>query len=96
VRQETIQLMTDKFDISPGWETHQIIVPNESDMLQYAADTAILRLKWRNVQQMIREHMELLKTETDMAEVTRLLTVLKTLQQFEIQIGTQLGVVVSR
>lgn len=96
VRQETIHLMTEKFEISPGWETHQIIVPNEQDMLQYAADTAILRLKWRNVQQMIREHMELLKTETDFAEVTRLLTVIKTLQQFEIQIGAQLGIVVSR
>ncbi|MGV3504392.1 MAG: DNA primase [Adhaeribacter sp.] len=96
VRQETIHLMTEKFEISPGWETHQIIVPNESDMLQYAADTAILRLKWRNVQQMIREHMEMLKTETDFAEVTRLLTVLKALQQFEVRIGAQLGIVVSR
>jgi DNA primase len=96
VRQESIQLLSDKFEISPGWETHQIIVPNESDMLQYAADTAILRLKWRNVQQMIKDNMELLKTETDFAEVTKLLTVLRALQQFEVQIGAQLGVVVAR
>jgi DNA primase len=96
VRQEAIHLMTDKFEISPNWETHQIIVPNERDMLQYAADTAILRLKWRNVQQMIKDNMELLKEEKDFAEVTKLLTVLKTLQQFEVQIGAQLGVVVAR
>ena len=96
VRQEAIHLMTEKFEISPNWETHQILVPNERDMLQYAADTAILRLKWRNVQQMIKDNMELLKVEKDVDEVTRLLTVLKALQQFEVQIGAQLGVVVAR
>jgi DNA primase len=96
VRQEAIQLMTEKFEISPNWETHQIIVPVESDMLQFAADTSVLRLKWRHVQQMIKDNMELLKVEKDFEEVTRLLTVLKTLQQFEVQMGAQLGVVVAR
>lgn len=96
VRQEAVQLMTDKFELSPNWETHQIIVPTETDMLQFAADTAVLRLKWRNVQQMIRENMEALKQEKDATEVTRQLTILRTLQQYELQIGAQLGIVVTR
>jgi len=96
IREEAVQLLTEKFELSPNWETHQIIVPTETDMLQFAADTAVLRLKWRNVQQMIRENMEALKQEKNVEEVTKQLTILKTLQQYEIAIGTQLGVVVSR
>jgi DNA primase len=94
IRQEAIQLLTDKFELSENWETHQIFVPRETDMLQFAADTAVLRLKWRNVQQMIKENAELLKTEKDFAEITKTLTLLRTLQQYEIEIGAQLGVVV--
>jgi DNA primase len=94
IRQEAIQLLTDKFELSENWETHQIFVPRETDMLQFAADTAVLRLKWRNVQQMIKDNAELLKTEKDFAEITKILTLLKTLQQYEVQIGAQLGVVV--
>ncbi|WP_026464141.1 DNA primase [Adhaeribacter aquaticus] len=96
VRQEAISLLTERFDLSPNWETHQIFVPKEVELLQFAADTAVLRLKWRNVQHMIRENMELLKVEKDPGEVTKQLTILKTLQQYEIEIGSQLGIVVSR
>jgi DNA primase len=94
IRQEAIQLLTDKFELSENWETHQIFVPRETDMLQFAADTAVLRLKWRNVQQMIKDNSERLKTEKDFAEVVKILTLLKTLQQYEVDIGAQLGVVV--
>ena len=96
IREEAVQLLTEKFELSPNWETHQIIVPSETDMLQFAADTAVLRLKWRNVQQMIRENMEALKSEKSVEVVTKQLTILKTLQQYEIEIGAQLGIVVSR
>ncbi|MGV3587124.1 MAG: DNA primase [Adhaeribacter sp.] len=96
IRQEAISLLTDKFELSENWETHQIFVPRETDMLQFAADTAVLRLKWRNVQQMIKENSELLKTEKDFTEIMKIMTLIKTLQQYEVEIGAQLGVVVVR
>ncbi|GEO04130.1 DNA primase [Adhaeribacter aerolatus] len=96
IRQEAISLLTDKFELSENWETHQIFVPRETDMLQFAADTAVLRLKWRNVQQMIKENAELLKTEKDFPEIMKIMTLIKTLQQYEVEIGAQLGVVVVR
>ncbi|KAA5548182.1 DNA primase [Adhaeribacter rhizoryzae] len=96
IRQEAVSLLTDKFELSENWETHQIFVPRETDMLQFAADTAVLRLKWRNVQQMIKENSELLKTEKDFTEIMKIMTLIKTLQQYEVEIGAQLGVVVVR
>jgi len=96
IRQEAIGLMTEKFELSENWETHQIFVPRETDMLQFAADTAVLRLKWRNIQQMIRDNMETMQTVQDPAAIDQHLAIHGSLKQYEKDIAAQLGVVVAR
>lgn len=96
IRQEAIQLLTDKFELSENWETHQIFVPRETDMLQFAADTAVLRLKWRNIQQMIRDNMETMQQVKDPAAIDQHLVIHGTLKKYEKEIAVQLGVVVAR
>jgi DNA primase len=96
IRQEAIQLLTDKFELSENWETHQIFVPRENDMLQFAADTAVLRLKWRNIQQMIRDNMETMQQVKDAATIDQHLVIHGTLKKYEKEIAVQLGVVVAR
>jgi DNA primase len=65
-------------------------------MLQFAADTAVLRLKWRNIQQMIRENMETMQQTQDTATIDQHLVIHGTLKKYEKEIAVQLGVVVAR
>ena len=96
IRTAAINLMSQKYELSDNWQTHQIFVPRETDQLQYAADTALLRLKRCNVQQMIKENMEQLKSLTDFAAIKNQLEILKTLKTYEDQFSEQLGTVVAR
>src|SRR5688572_20535093 len=65
LKSEAIDLLTQKYELSEAWATHQIFVPKEVELLQYAADTSVLRLKWRNVQSMIKENHDELQKVTD-------------------------------
>jgi DNA primase len=96
LKREAIDLLTHKYELSEHWETHQIFVPKEIDLLQYAADTSILRLKWRNVQSMIKENHDQLQTVTDPDEMMKLLQVSKALKTFEMEIAGALGIIVAR
>ncbi len=96
LKSEAIDLLTQQYELSDHWETHQIIVPKEIDLLQYAADTSVLRLKWRNVQAMIKENHDQLQTVKDGEEMMKLLQAAKALKEFEMQIADALGIVVAR
>lgn len=96
IRTTAINLISQKYELSDNWETHQIFVPRESDQLQYGVDTALLRLKRCNVQLMIKENMEQLKALTDFNDIKNQLEILKTLKAYEDQFSEQLGTVVAR
>lgn len=96
IRQEAINLLSDPHELSHNWETHQIFVPHESELLSYGAERAVLRLKWRNVQLLIKEEMEKLRLVTDPTEQDRQLSLLQTLKTFEVQIADLLGIVVNK
>ncbi|HEY4651908.1 MAG TPA: DNA primase, partial [Pontibacter sp.] len=50
IRTEAISLLSEPYEISPNWETHQVYVPRETDLLSYGAERAVLRLKRRNAE----------------------------------------------
>lgn len=96
LKSDAIDLLTQKYELSEAWAAHQIFVPKEVELLQYAADTSVLRLKWRNVQAMIKENQDELQKVTDAEEMMKLLQVAKALKDFEMQIAGALGIVVAR
>ncbi|WP_066839670.1 DNA primase [Rufibacter ruber] len=96
IRNEVIDLVSEKYEISNGWATHEIIVPHESDLVTYGSEREVLRLKWRNVQLMIKEQMDGLATLKEDQEVDKCLRTIKTLKEFEKQIADMLGIVISR
>ncbi|MCC9136169.1 DNA primase [Pontibacter silvestris] len=96
IRTEATNLLSDPYELSHNWETHQIYVPTEVDLLSYGAERAVLRLKWRNVQLLIKTEMEKLRLVTDPSEQDRQLQVLLALKSFEKQIGDMLGIVVNK
>jgi DNA primase len=96
IRTEATNLLSDPYELSHNWETHQIYVPHESDLLPYGAERAVLRLKWRNVQLLMKAEMEKLRLVTDPTEQDRVLQVIFQLKSFEKQIGDLLGIVVNK
>ncbi|MGV3539266.1 MAG: DNA primase, partial [Rufibacter sp.] len=96
IRNEVIDLVSEKYEISNGWATHEIFVPHESDLITYGAEREVLRLKWRNVQLMIKDQMESLAVIKDDQEIDKCLRQIKTLKEFEKQIADLLGIVISR
>ncbi|WP_192821748.1 DNA primase [Rufibacter sp. LB8] len=95
IRNEVIDLVSEKYELSNGWATHEIIVPHESDLVTYGSEREVLRLKWRNVQIMIKEQMDTLPKITNDADLDKTLRAIKTLKEFEKQIADLLGIVVS-
>ncbi|PKV63203.1 DNA primase [Pontibacter ramchanderi] len=96
IRTEATNLLSDPYELSHNWETHQIYVPHESDLLPYGAERAVLRLKWRNVQLLMKSEMEKLRLVTDPTEQDRVLQIIFQLKSFEKQIGDLLGIVVNK
>ncbi|MHC2993425.1 DNA primase [Pontibacter sp. HJ8] len=96
IRTEATNLLSDPYELSHNWETHHIFVPHESDLLPYGAERAVLRLKWRNAQVLMKVEMEKLRLVTDPAEQDRVLQVIRSLKTFETQICDLLGIVVNK
>ena len=64
VREVAIDLMSRKYEISENWEKkYHILIKSESEVLNDASFTNILRLKFRIVQKMIRDNMDEMKEE---------------------------------
>jgi DNA primase len=96
IRTEATNLLSDPHELSHNWETHHIFVPTETDLLPYGAERAVLRLKWRNVELMIKGEMEKLRLVTDPQEQIQQLTFIRNLKTLHCQLGDLLGIVVNR
>ncbi|MEJ8801542.1 DNA primase [Pontibacter sp. H249] len=96
IRTEATNLLSDPYELSHNWETHQIFVPTESDLLPYGAERAVLRLKWRNVELLMKTEMEKLRLVTDPQEQDRQLSSILMLKTLHSQLGDMLGIVVNR
>ncbi|MHA6248860.1 DNA primase [Pontibacter sp. CAU 1760] len=96
IRTEATNLLSDPHELSHNWETHHIFVPTETDLLPYGAERAVLRLKWRNVELMIKGEMEKLRLVTDPQEQIQQLTFIRNLKTLHCQLGDMLGIVVNR
>lgn len=96
IRSEVIELISNRYDLSHNWETHQIYVPNEEDLLMYGIERAILRLKRMKVQMLLKTEMEKLRLVTDPGEQDRQLNYILNLKAFENQLGEMLGIVVNK
>jgi len=96
IREEASDLLLERYEVSKGWETHHIFVPHEVDLLPYGSERAVLRLKWRNVELMIKGEMEKLRLVTDPQEQIQQMTFTRNLISLYSQLGDMLGIVVNR
>jgi DNA primase len=97
IRKEAINLMTSRYELSSNWESmHQIQVSRTDEVLDILVTTTILRLKWRNIQLMIKENKEnLLKAQSD-EEIDTLQKIHIKLKEAEKQVAVLLGNVIAK
>lgn len=97
VRKEVIELLSQRYQISPNWEMKfRIYIPQEKDMLQDVVYSNILRLKYRVVQKLIADNMAELKNADIQDDQEKYIKIHSALKQSEMEIGTHLGIVVNR
>ena len=96
IRTEATNLLSEKHELSHNWETHHIFVPRETDLLPYGAERAVLRLKWRNVELLLKGEIEKLRLVTDPQEQDQQLSSIMLLKSLHSQLGDMLGIVVNK
>lgn len=94
-RSLSIDLLTERYTLSPNWETrHKIHVTHEQDQLLHAVELAVNILKERRVDRMLVEKQEELKTLSEEADVELVLRMLVALQEAKKSFAKQTGRVV--
>jgi len=94
-KQETITLISVKYEVSNNWaDKFKIIVPSEKDTLFNLAYFNVLRLKYRKIQELIKEnHAQMLKA-VEIDEQIQFMKVEQELKTTKTEIAKLLGMVV--
>lgn len=96
IKRIAVDLMTEKYEISPNWgDKYQIIVPHEKDTLKSATYRNILRLKSTVVRKLMQDNMSKIKSAKDEKETSELLNIQNDLKKYEMSIAEILGNVVT-
>jgi len=95
IRNEVLNLISDRHEVSENWERYRIFVPKEQDVLTNSVYSNILRIKFHKIKKLIALNLHELKKETDPDKQTELQKINKELKKAEAAFSYPLGIVVS-
>lgn len=95
IKNEVINLVSDRHEISENWERFRIFVPTEKDVLNNSVYSNILRLKFHKIKKLITLNLEELKNEDDLDRQLELQKISVELKKAEAAFSTPLGIVIS-
>jgi DNA primase len=89
IRKEAIELQMNasRYQKSPGWKEHGVVVPDLDQDMEQAAFQAIAHLKWRNVQLMIDNVAAQVQSNTNPADIDAQLRLYQQLKSMERQLA---------
>ncbi len=96
IRDEVLDLISDRHEVSENWERYRIYVPKEKDVLSDSVYSNILRLKFHKIKKLITLNLEDLKNETELDKITKLQKINVKLKTAEAEFSNPLGIVVSK
>ncbi len=95
IKNEVIDLVTNRYEISENWSNKKVYVPVEKELLSKSALDNILRLKYRIVSRLIDENQKELKTQEQPGEIERLLKVNIELKKIKSELARKLGIIIA-
>lgn len=95
IRQEVLNMVSVRYEVSEHWKRYRIFVPKEEDVLSDSVYTNILRIKFFKIKSLIRMNAEKLKHEPDPEKQTELLKIDMALKKARSEFAIPLGRVVS-
>ncbi|NJN28082.1 MAG: DNA primase [Cyclobacteriaceae bacterium] len=95
IRNQALDLISDRYEVSENWERYRIYVPKEQDVLTSSVYSNILRIKFHKIKKLIALNLQQLKNENDPDKQTELQKINKELKKAEAAFSTPLGIVVS-
>lgn len=95
LQQQAIHLITQKYQISDGWQKHEIYVPTETEKLADAAFTNILRLKKLIAEQKMAELKQAIGRAGSAEESDQYMLEYMHFKKIDIEIARLLGTVIS-
>src|SRR5258706_1092659 len=100
VKSAVSDLMTSRYDTSPHWgDKFHIYIPKEKDVLNEMALSNVLRLKFRVVQKMMEDNLQLVKlaeASSNWDELDHALEIQTGLKKAESELAGSLGIVVAK
>jgi DNA primase len=97
IRKEAVELIVSKYELSLNWQVmHEIEVVQSKDMLDTMALNTILRLKWRNIQYLMKENSDNIKKATEEKDIENFQRIHIRLKEAEKSIAAILGNVVAK
>lgn len=97
IRTTAVDLITDIYIPSHNWERHEIFIVPEKDNLSTSAFKALVVLKFKGIQQLIRQNLtELQKAEKEGGDVEEHLRIHMELKQVEKELAVVMGNVVPK
>jgi len=93
---EVIELTSQRFELSENWLKFQIITPELDNNLSESAISNLYRLKMKNIQLLLKEKTQEVRSEKDETKITELLGICKLLKETEMILAKELGIVVNK
>lgn len=95
IRNEVLDIISERHEVSENWERYRIFVPKEKDMLTDSVYSNILRIKFHKIKKLIDLNKEELKSEKDSDRQTELQKIHVELLKARAAFSDPLGIVVS-
>ncbi len=92
----TIDLITERYELSKNWEKHKIYVKLATEELKHTIDSSLLHYKRKIVEGRMPELYQQLKEETDTAVQDDLQKQIKHLKDIDIRISKKLGIIITK
>lgn len=94
IKNEIIDLITQRYEISDNWVSKKIYVPREEELLNRSAYENIFRLKHKIIKKLLEDNMKEMKRLKDDDEIERLQKVNIELNKIKVELGKKLGIIV--
>jgi DNA primase len=97
ISQMAIELLTSKYEVSENWwKKYEVVIPDKKKVYHRDILSVTTRLKLRKTQENSHKIDEMLREETDVEQITKLLRMKKSLKDQEKEYAKTIGAVVFR